>query len=141
VLPHLNRTLRYGDARVRRETIRALASIRDRLAEEMLVASLDDDDPQNVGLAARYLGNLGSPRAVPALASVARGEGRGNRGAAVRIEALEALGRLGTPEAAAVISDVARHRSILRSGRSREIRAAAAAALESIKRSPDGGSV
>ncbi|MBN1192895.1 MAG: HEAT repeat domain-containing protein [Coriobacteriia bacterium] len=131
-LSHLNRTLRHGDARVRRETIRAVASIRDRLSEEMLCAALSDEDGQNVALAARYLGNLGASNAVSALALVARGEGRGDRESASRIEAIEALGRIGTPAAKTAIQDVARQRGILRTGRSREVQAAAEAALASI---------
>ncbi len=138
-LQSLNRTLRHTDARVRRETIRAVASIRDMLAEQMLAAALTDEDSQNVGLAARYLGNLGSRSAVSALAAVARGDGRGNRDPAPRIEAIEALGRLATPEAEAAILDVAHSRSILRSGRTREIQAAAEAALAAIARSRSGG--
>ena len=138
-LQSLNRTLRHTDARVRRETIRAVASIRDMLAEQMLAAALTDEDSQNVGLAARYLGNLGSRSAVSALAAVARGDGRGNRELAPRIEAIEALGRLATPEAEAAILDVAHSRSILRSGRTREIQAAAEAALAAIARSRSGG--
>lgn len=137
-LPHLNRTLRHNDERVRRETIRAVASIRDRLAEEMLVAALSDDDGQNVALAARYLGSLGVRSALPALAMAARGEGRGNRDTASRVEALEALGKIGTPEARSAIQDVARHRGILRTGRTREIQIAAEAALASIDRVREG---
>lgn len=138
-LQHLNRTLRHGDARVRRETIRAVASIRDVLAEQMLAAALSDDDAQNVGLAARYLGNLGSRLAVPALAAVARGDGRGNRDPGPRIEAIEALGRLATPEAEAAVLDVTRSRAILRSGRVREIQAAAEGALANMARVRKGG--
>ncbi len=139
VLQPLNRTLRHTDARVRRETIRAVASIRDSLAEQMLAAALTDEDAQNVGLAARYLGNLGSPSAISALAAVARGEGRGNREVAPRIEAIEALGRIATPEAEAAVLDVSRSRGILRSGRAREIQTAAEAALAAIARSRRGG--
>ena len=100
----------------------------------MLAAALTDDDSQNVGLAARYLGNLGSKLAVPALAAVARGEGKGNRDPATRIEAIEALGRLATPEAEAAVLDVGHSRAILRSGRIREIQAAAEGALANIRR-------
>jgi hypothetical protein len=131
-LPHLNRTLRHRDARVRRETIRAVASIRARHATEMLMASLSDDDTQNVALAARYLGNLRAAEATGALAAVARGEGRGSRESGARIEAVEALGMIGTPEAEAAILDVARERRILRGGRTRELQAAAEAALARI---------
>ena len=56
MLPYLERTLRHHEVRVRRETIRALSGIHDRVAHEMLVHALTDDDAQNVQLAARYLG-------------------------------------------------------------------------------------
>jgi len=124
---------------VRRETIRAVAGIKDRLAEEMLVAALADEDAQNVGLAARVLGTLGSRGALSALSSVARGEGRGNREPGARIEAIEALGRLGAPEAEAVLTDIARQRGIMRAGRAREVRTAAESALAQLKRTPGGG--
>jgi len=140
-LQHMNRTLRHPDARVRRETIRAAASIRDMLADQMLVAALADEDAQNVGLAARYLGTLGSRTATPALAAVAKGEGRGNRDPAPRIEAIEALGRLATPEAEAAVLEIARSRAILRSGRIRELQTAAEAALASIEQARRGGGV
>ncbi|MDY0339699.1 MAG: HEAT repeat domain-containing protein [Coriobacteriia bacterium] len=140
VLPLLARTLRHSDVRVRRETVRAAAGVRDKLAEEMLVAALADEDPQNVGLAARYLGTLGVREAVPSLATVARGEGRGSRDTGARVEAIEALGRLGTADAAAALRDVARQRTFLAGGRTREIRAAAEAALSNLGRAtPLGG--
>ncbi len=139
-LPLLARTLRHPDARVRRETVRAVAGIRDKLAEEMLVAALADDDPQNVGLAARYLSTLGIPEAVPNLAAVARGDGKGNRDTGARVEAIEALGRLGTPEAAEALREVLRQRTFLAGGRAREVRTAAEAALAGIDRTtPTGG--
>jgi hypothetical protein len=136
---YLARTLRHPDTRVRRETIRAVAGIRDSLAEEMLVASLGDADAQNVGLAARLLGTQGSRGAYAALASVARGEGRGNRELGARIEAIEALGRLGAPEAEAVLSSIVNQRGSIWGGRTRELRTAAEAALAEIRRDASGG--
>jgi hypothetical protein len=138
-LQHLARTLRHGDPRVRRETIRAVAGIRDRLAGEMLVAALADDDAQNAGLAARLLGSLGTTGAFAALSAAARGEGRGNREPGVRIEAVEALGRLGVPEAEAVLTDIVRQRGIIRTGRARELRTAAETALAELRRGPRAG--
>lgn len=131
-LPYLDRTLRHADSRVRRETIRALSNIRDPRAEEMLAASLADDDPQNVQLAARYLGSGRVLGATKALLAVARGEGRGNRDVGPRVEAIEALGRIGAIDAAPALSELANRRSIIRSGRAREIRAAAQSALATL---------
>jgi HEAT repeat protein len=137
-LPHLRRTLRHRDDRVRRETIRALSSIRDRLSEEMLVAALSDEDGQNVGLAARYLGNAGSLRAVPQLEDVARGDGRGSRENGPRIGAIEAIGRIGAPSSETVLRAIARQRRIIGGARARELRAAAERALVQLKRNERG---
>ncbi len=142
VLPFLERTLRHPDERVRRETVRALAGIRDSLAEQMLVAGLDDPDPVNVQVAARYLGAIGCRGAAAALEQVARGEGRGNRENGPRIEAIEALARLGDPSSAAVLQDIARQRSLLGS-RNRQVCAAAEAAVGTMTTEgdePGGGS-
>ncbi len=136
-LPYLERTLRHSDARVRRETIRAIAGVKDALAGEMLTSALSDDDGGNVQLAARYLGVLRLRGAVPALQDVARAEGRGNRDAETRVDAIEALGRIGAAESVPVLEQIARQRS-LRAGRTRELRAAAERALSMI-RAAEGG--
>ncbi len=133
VLTYLERTLRHPDARVRRETIRGLSGINDRLASEMLIASLNDEDTQNVQLAARYLGQSGVRSAAPALEAVARGEGRGNRDTGPRAEAIEALGRLGATEALPTLNALAGKRSLLHGGRDKELRAVASAAIAAIK--------
>lgn len=133
------RTLRHSDPRVRRETIRAAAGIKDKLAEEMLIAALSDDDPQNIALAVRYLGTSGLDSAVPHLASLALGDARGGADLALRIEAVEALGRLGTPTAAEALRRVLKQRSFLGAGHTREIRTAAEAALAGIERSSGTG--
>lgn len=133
VLGYLDRTLHHADARVRRETIRALAGVRDPRADQLLAAALSDEDEQNVQLAARYLGALKCRDAVPALIDVARGVGRGNRENAPRIEAIESLGRIGSPEALPVLTEFAKQRILLRGGRTRELRAAAESALRELK--------
>jgi HEAT repeat protein len=132
VLPHLRRTLRHHDERVRRETIRALSSVKDRVAEEMLVAALSDEDSQNVGLAARYLGIAQSLRAVPRLEEVARGIGRSGRDNGPRVEAIEALGRIGAPSSEEVLRAISRQRRLLGGARTRELRTAADSALRAL---------
>jgi len=139
ILGYLSRTLRHSDARVRRETIRALAGVRDRLAAEMLIAALDDSDAQNVQLAARYIGASQELSAVTALSQVASGEGRGNRETGPRVEAIEALGRLGSRDALPTLEEVAGKRALVRAGRVRELRTAAEHAIAAISRAQGGG--
>ena len=128
----LERTLRHSDARVRRETIRALSMMQDRRANETLITALDDEDPHNVQLAARYLGLKGVPSAAPALESVARGEGRGNRDNGPRVEAIEALGRMGVRTALPTLKSLSRKHAIIGASRVRELRTAASAAIAAI---------
>ncbi|MEI7813362.1 MAG: HEAT repeat domain-containing protein [Coriobacteriia bacterium] len=133
VLVYLERTLRHADPRVRRETIRGLSGITDRLARQMLVGSLNDVDAQNVQLASRYLGQVGDLDAVPALEAVARGEGRGSRDTGPRVEAIEALGRLGATQSLPTLESLAGKHSLLGAGRGKELRAAATAAVSLIR--------
>jgi hypothetical protein len=128
----LERTLRHPDARVRRETIRALAGGGAPRSEAMLASALEDADAQNVQLAARYLGRLRSRSAVPALHDVALGHGRGDRSHPARIEAVEALGRVGAAESVPVLESLSRARGFRSRSRRREMSTAAGAALEAI---------
>jgi HEAT repeat protein len=138
-LPYLQRTLRHTDARVRRETVRALAAVRVGMADSLLAAALADEDAQNVQLAVRYLATLDWRGAVPALEDVARGIGRGNRETGPRIDAIEALGRLGAPSSSAMLRELARRRWFVFGGRDRAVRAAATAALRVIETGGEGG--
>ncbi len=131
ILGHLERTVRHKDARVRRETIRALSGMREALSEQMLISALADADDTNVQLAIRYLGGAESRAAVPRLEGLARGEGRGRKATALRIEAMEALGRIGAPSSILVLQEIAAQRGLL-AGRTKQIRTAAAAALASV---------
>lgn len=131
-LPYLERTLRHPDARVRRETIRAISGIRDVRSERLLAAVLEDVDSGNVQLAARYLGELRYRGAAAQLEAVASGAGRGNRDPETRVEAIGALARIGAASSVATLKSLARQR-MLRGGRNREIRAAASAALTAMK--------
>jgi HEAT repeat protein len=133
ILPSLERTLRHAEPRVRRETIRALSAVNDRLAAEMLIAALADDDAQNVQLAARYLGATGARGAVSALEAVARGDGRGNRESGPRVEAIEALGRIGASESLPTLEALAGKRAIIGAAKARELRAAAESAIAAIR--------
>jgi hypothetical protein len=131
-LPYLQRTLRHSDARVRRETIRGLATIRAAMSDSMLAAALSDADPQNVQAAARYLGMVGARSAVPALEKVALGESQGNHDPVVRVEAIGALAKLGSPTSMAVMRELTRKHGLFGGGPPREVRDAAAAAMPAL---------
>ena len=138
ILPYLERTLRHPDARVRRETIRAAAAVHLATADQMLVSALEDEDAQNVSLAARYVGLNRVRGGVRPLIAVARGEGAGNRDMGSRVEAIEALGRVGDPSALPALEALAGRRTMLR-GRGKEIRSAAAAAIDVLQTQTSGG--
>jgi hypothetical protein len=131
-LPYLQRTLRHSDARVRRETIRGLATIRAAMSDSMLAAALSDADPQNVQAAARYLGLVGARSAVPTLEQVALGESLGNHDTSVRVEAIAALAKLGSPTSLAVMQELTRKHGLFGGGPPREVRDAAAAAIPAL---------
>ncbi|NTU70424.1 MAG: hypothetical protein HGB10_01165 [Coriobacteriia bacterium] len=132
ILPYLERVLRHPDARVRRETVRALSNQGDRLAAQMMIQYLSDEDAQNVQLAARFIGQKGMTDAVSALEQVARGEGRGNREMGPRVEAIEALGRLRAVQALPTLQSLAGRRALLGGGKSRELRSAAETAIQRV---------
>lgn len=138
MLPYLERTLRHHEVRVRRETIRALSGVNDRVAHAMLVHALSDEDAQNVSLAARYLGTAKVSSAASSLEQVARGDGRGNREVGPRVEAIEALGKLGGTQALPTLEGLAGRRTFIGAGKTRELAAAAEAAIHRI-RSAGGG--
>lgn len=131
-VPLLGRTLRHADARVRRESIRALAGMPDPRAAELLVTALGDIDAGNVQLAARYLGSLAYAGAAAALVEVARGEGSGNREFGPRSEAIEALGQIGSREALPTLEAIAARRPLVGGGRARDLASVAAAAVAAI---------
>lgn len=140
-LPFFQRTLRHSDARVRRETIRGLASIRVAMADSILTAALSDADPQNVQLAARYLGLVGARSSVATLEQVALGEGLGNRDIAARVEAIGALARLGSVTSISVMEELTRKHGLFGGGPPREIRDAALAAKAALSRGATGSEV
>lgn len=137
-LPFLQRTLRHADARVRRETIRGLGSIRGGMADSMLAAALNDTDAQNVQAAAHCLGAVGARSAVGALEQVALGTSLGNHDTTVRVEAIAALARLGSPTSVAVMEELTRKHGLFGGGTAREVRDAALAALGTLNAAVTG---
>lgn len=131
-LPAIARAARYPEARVRRESIRALDTMPDPRVVDLLIGALADDDAANVQLAARALGSRGVRSAVRPLQEVALGEGGGNRELGPRAEAIEALGRIGDPSSVPVLESLTRPRGLMGLGRSRELIPVAKSALQAI---------
>lgn len=111
------------------------------MSDSMIAAGLEDDDLQNVQLAARYLGSFKARDAAPALEQVAQGFGRGNRDVAARVEAISALGKLGAPTSGAVLRELGHKRGLFAGGRDREVREAATEALKVYEASVSGQGV
>jgi HEAT repeat protein len=141
VVPLLQRTLRHADVRVRRETIRGLAGIRVALADSVIASALDDVDAQNVQAAARHLGMIGARSAAPALEKVALGTSLGNHDIPARVEAIGALAKIGEPSSVEVMHTLTRKQGLFGGGRDKEVRAAAAAALQVLERAVTGSKV
>ena len=112
--------LRDRDPGVRLEAARGLAHLSDRGFGPIVLGRLAEEADETVGLALiEVLGRLQEPRAVPALADLAR-ETSGvfqRRPVAVRVAAIRALVRIGTADALAVVASY-------RSDRHPEVRAA-----------------
>lgn len=62
---YIAQTLHHSDMRVRREALSSIAAIRGPRAEDLLIQSLDDDEPVFRRLAAEWLGHIGARRALP----------------------------------------------------------------------------
>jgi HEAT repeat protein len=96
---------RYASAQrrdVRQAVLRALGKGRDPMAAEFLVGRLLDADDTMRALACEALGRIGSPRAVPALIDLARGEPQ----TWVRLAALSALGKIGDVRALPILKEI-----------------------------------
>jgi len=113
--------LRDRDAGVRLEAARGAAQLGDRSSGAILLGRLKEEGDEAVSLAlVEALGRVQEPRAVPALADLAREAGGmfHRRPLAVRLAAIRALVSLGTPEALAVVEP-------FRADKNPEIRSAA----------------
>jgi len=92
---HLTAPLAHEDARVRQETVRALARIGGEDAVTLLQGMVNDPDPDVRAATATALGTLGSARTVKVLLERLEVEDAEN----AQIQILRALGALGDPGA------------------------------------------
>jgi HEAT repeat protein len=100
------------------------------MSDSTIAAGLEDDDVQNVQLAARYLGSFKSKDAAPRLEQVAQGYGHGSREIPARVEAISALAKIGAPSSGAVLRELAQKRGLFGGCKDREVREAAVEALQ-----------
>jgi HEAT repeat protein len=122
----LTGSLANGDARVRKETVLALAKLGGQDAEQLLLGMLDDQDAGVRAMACRAAGVLGVEKSLRPLMTILDED----QDQDVQVECLQALGKLGDPGAVPLIEK--RAVKGLFSRPSQEIRVAAYRALAGI---------
>jgi len=125
----LQRTIRYPEPRVRRETLRAGVQVGGRAASGLLEAGLGDDDGENVRLSMQLLAQVDPAACAAGAARVAAGEGAGDSSPETRLAAVEMLSRLETDEAKASLERLAAIRGFKVRGVNRDVRDAAKTAV------------
>ncbi len=99
VVTHLTGSLANSDARVRRETVLALAKIGGEDAELLLQGMLDDLEPEVRAMACRGVGVLKVEKALKRLLKILEED----QDEDVQVECLQALGKIGDPGAVPLI--------------------------------------
>jgi HEAT repeat protein len=100
-IDHFTRTIRHGDARVRRETILALTKVGGEEAVPLLVRGLADAEPGLRSTAALGLGLTKSSAAVAPLLAQLKNETEGD----ALVEIVRALGRVRDPRAVPALAE------------------------------------
>ncbi len=132
-VPYLARLVHHSDARVRAQTVDALASIGTEDAQALLATFLLDDPVRDVRLRAlRSLDARGMGTALPALLAILKTWDPLNRLFAMRQPAIEAVARLGAREALPSLQNLARSRLVF-GWRGRELRRLARMAVAAIE--------
>jgi HEAT repeat protein len=98
-IPYLAVIVNHPDVRVRRETVRSMAKLRNEAATEVLLSALDDPETDVRLLAIRGLGTTRATGAVAQLRELVRLSNRSGRNTEVIRAAAIALGRIGAAEA------------------------------------------
>jgi hypothetical protein len=132
-VPHLRRALSHEDVRVRKEALRALASIRTDGAVELLCDSLNDGDTSVCKAALGWVAAIEAEQAMPALELLLGDREKWKKDDEVLRLAIEALGSIGSESAAALLEKLSQARSLFRRRKAALIREAAAAALRSVE--------
>ncbi|HKY33866.1 MAG TPA: HEAT repeat domain-containing protein [Candidatus Polarisedimenticolia bacterium] len=130
VVTHLKRVASHGDPRVRREVVRTFMRLGTPECEDLIIASLADEDRGVQITAVNALATLKGKRSASVLLDLARKSPPFEDVAPeVRQEAFLGLGKLGAAEAVPVLSEVLKKKGFLGRSEPAELRAAAARAL------------
>jgi HEAT repeat protein len=127
----IGRALGHGDPRVRRAAARALGKIDGADAERLLVAGLNDRDPETQAEVMLCLGSMKAQSAIPGLAELARAKLLGTDDK-VRELAVTTIGQIGTDAAVPALGEILRAKGFFARD-TPMIRIAAARALSTIK--------
>ncbi len=133
-VPHLRRALSHEDVRVRKEALKALASIRTDEAVELLCNSLNDGDASMCKAALGWVAAIEAEQAMPALERLLDEKGKWKKDDEILRLAIEAVGNIGSESAAALLERLSQTRSFFRRRKAALIRDAAATALGSVER-------
>ncbi len=131
-VPYLARLVGHSDARVRAQTVDALASIGTEEAQDLLATFVRDPDRGVRLRALKSLDARGMAGALPALLAILEMRDPFNRLFVIRQPAIEAVARLGAREALPILERLARARLAL-GWRGRELRQMAQMAVEAIE--------
>ncbi len=128
-VPSLRKALAHSDIRVRREVLKALASIRSGEAIEVLCSSLREDDMEMCRAALGWIATIETERAAPAVKRLLEGRKIWKRDIDFLKRAIEILGNGPPEEVTDFLRGLAQTKSFFRRKKASTIRSAAHAAL------------
>lgn len=132
IASHLHPLLWHEDARIARETIRALARLGGDQAVKSLLQLVDSGHSELYPQAIIALGIMRNPAAVPSLVKIIKSRDPFMKKTELKTSAIKALGRIGAPEAATELERLAKRRPLWRRARRASLRIQAIAALGQI---------
>lgn len=132
-VPYLKAVLAHEDVRVRKEVLKALASIRSGEAVELLCSALEDEDPVVHKAALGWVAAIESEQALPMLHRILNGENIFKKDDEVLRLAVDALQAIATEPACELLERLRRTRNLLRPRKAAFIRELANSALEKIR--------
>jgi hypothetical protein len=131
-IPYLRKALAHEEIRVRKEALKALASIRTDAAIELVCGCVEDDEPTMCKAAIEWAAAMEAEQAVPALERILNSRNLWRKDEEIVRLAIEALGSIGSQPAAELLEKMSRVRNLFRHKRAALIRTTATVALRSI---------